>query len=85
MANRMGKVEVMTDFLFRGSKTAADGDCIHEIRRHLVLGRKAMTNPDSVFKSRHITLPKKVHIIKPVVFPVFTYSYQSWTTKKAEH
>ena len=85
MANRMGKVEVMTDFLFRGSKTAADGDCIHEIRRHLVLGRKAMTNPDSVFKSRHITLPIKVHIIKAVVFPVFTYSYQSWTTKKAEH
>ena len=78
-------MEVGTDFLSLGSRIITDGDCSHEIRRRLLLGRKAMTNPDSVFKSRHITLPIKVHIIKAVVFPVFTYSYQSWTTKKAEH
>ena len=84
MASRKGKVEVVTDFLFGGSKTTAYGDCIHEIRRHLVLGRKATTNPDSVLKIRHITLPIKVHIIKAMVFPGFTYSYQSWTIKKAE-
>ena len=82
MASRKGNVEVVTDFLFWGS--TADGDCIHVIRRHLVLGRKAMTNPDSVLKIRHITLPIKVHIVKAMVFPVFTYSYQSWTIKKAE-
>ena len=70
MANRRGKVEVMTDFLFFGSKITADGDCSHEIRRPLLLGRKAMTNPESVLKSRDITLPTKVWIVKAMVFPV---------------
>ena len=78
------KVKIVTDFPFLGSKITVDGDSSHEIRRHLLLSRKAMTNPDSVLKIRHITLPIKVHIIKAMVFPVFTYSYQSWTIKKAE-
>ena len=75
----------MTDFLFLGSKITADGDCSHEIRRRLLLGRKEMTNLDSVLKSRDITLPTKVRIAKAMVFPVVTYSYESWTIKKAEH
>ena len=84
MVNRRGKVEVVTDFLFLGSKITADGDCSHEIRRQLLLGRKAMTNLDSVLKSRDITLPTKVCIVKAMVFPVVTYSCESWTIKKAE-
>ena len=79
------KVEVVTDFLFLGSKITADGDCSHEIRRQLLLGRKAMTNLDSVLKSRDITLPTKVCIVKAMVFPVVTYGCESWTIKKAEH
>ena len=74
----------MTDFLFLGSKITADGDCSHEIRRRLLLGRKVMTNLDSVSKSRDITLPTKVHIVKATVFPVVTYGCDSWTVKKAE-
>ena len=75
----------MTDFLFLGSKITADIDCSHEIRRQLLLGRKAMTNLDSVLKSRDITLLTKVHIVKAMVFPVVTYGCESWTIKKAEH
>ena len=85
MANRTGKVEVVTDFLFLGSKITADGDCSHEIRRRLLLGRKAMTNLDSVLKSRDITLLTKVHIVKAMVFPVVMDGCESWTVKKAEH
>ena len=79
------KLQVVTDFLFFGSKITADGDCSHEIRRRLLLGRKAMTKLDSVLKSRDITLPTKVHIVKAVVFPVVMYSCESWTVKKAKH
>ena len=79
------KVEVVTDFLFLGSKITVDGDCSHEIRRCLLLHRKAMTNLDSVLKSRDVTLATKVHIVKPMVFPVVTYGCESWTIKKAEH
>ena len=79
------KVEVVTDFLFLGSKITADSDCIREIRRQLLLDRKAMTNLDSVVKSRDITLPTKVRIVKALVFPVATYGCESWTIKKAEH
>ena len=78
------KVEIVTDFLFLGSKIMADGDCSHEIRRRLLLGRKAMTNLDNVLKSRDITLLTKVHIVKAMVFPVVMYSCESWTVKKAE-
>ena len=78
------KVEGVTDFLFLGSKITVDGDCSHEIRRQLLLGRKAMTNLDSVLKSRDRTLPTKVHIVKAMVFPVVMYSCDSWTVKKAE-
>ena len=78
------KVEVVTDFLHLGSKITADGDCSHEIRRQLLLGRKAMTNLDSVLKSRDIILLKKVHIVKAMVFPVVMYGCESWTAKKAE-
>ena len=85
MANRKGKVEVVTDFLFLGSKITVDGDCSHEIRRWLLLGRKAMTNLDSVLKSRNVTLPTKVHIVKAMVFPVVMYGSESWTIKKTEH
>ena len=85
MANRGEKVEVVTDFLFLGSKITADGDCSHEIRRQLLLGRKAMTNLDSVLKSRDITLPIKVRMVKAMVFPVVTYSCESWTVEKAKH
>ena len=79
-----GKVEAVTDFLFLGSKITVDGDCSHEIRRRLFLGRKAMTSLDSVLKSRDITLPTKVHILKAMVFPVVIYRCESWTIKKAE-
>ena len=78
------KVEAVTDFTFLGSKITADGDCSQQIRRHLLLGRKAMTNLDSIFKSRDITLLTKIHIIKAMVFPVVMYGCKSWTTKKAE-
>ena len=77
-------VETVSDFIFRGSKIAADGDCSHEIKRCLPLGRKVMTNLDSIFKSRDITLPTKVHLVKAVVFPVVMYGCESWTVKKAE-
>ena len=79
------KVEVVTDFLFLGSKISANGDCSHEIRRHLFFGRKAMTNLDSVLKSRDITLLTKVRTVKDIVFPVVTYGCESWTVKKSEH
>ena len=85
MANRRGKVEVVTDFLFLGSKITADSDCSHEIRKCLLLGRKAMTNLDSVLKSRDITLSTKVHIVKAMVFSVVMYGCESWTVKKADH
>ena len=78
------KVETVTGFLFLGSKITADGDCSHEIQRHLFLGRKAMTNLDNVLKSRDITLPTKVHIVKAMVFPVVMYRCESWTITKAE-
>ena len=78
-------MEVGTDFLFSDSKITADGDCSHEIRRRLLLGRKAMTNSDSVLKSRAITLPTKVCIVKALVFPVVLYGCESWTIKKVEH
>ena len=79
------KVEAVTDFLFLCSKINADGDCIHEIRRQLLLGRKAMTNLDSMLKSRSIILPTKVHIVKSMAFPVVLYNCESWVIKKAEH
>ena len=78
-------MEVVTDFLFLGSKITAFGDCSHEIRRCLLLGRKAMTNLDGVLKSRDITLPTKIYIVKVMVFPVVMYDCDSWTVKKAEH
>ena len=76
--------ETMRDFIFLGSKITADGDCSHEIKRHLLLGRKAMTNLDSILKSRDITLPTKVHLVKAMVFPVVMYGCESWTINKAE-
>ena len=78
-------METVTDFILRGSKITADGDCSHKIKRCLLLGRKAMTNLDSMLKSRDITLLTKVHLVKPMVFPVVTYGYESWNIKKAEH
>ena len=78
-------VETMTDFILGGSKITADGDCSHEIKKRLLLGRKVMTKLDSIFKSRDIILPTKVHLVKAVVFPVVMYVCESWTTKKAEH
>ena len=78
-------VETMTDFIFLGSKITADGDCSHEIKRHLFFGRKVMTNLDSILKSRDITLPTKVCLVKVMVFPVVMYGCESWTIKKAEH
>ena len=78
-----GTMETVTDLIFLGSKITAGGDCSHEIRRHLLLGRKAMTNIDSILKSRDITLPTKVCIVKAMVFPVVTYGCESWTIKKA--
>ena len=77
-------METVTDFTFLGSKITADGDCSHEIKTCLLLGRKSMTNLDSILKSRDITLPTKVHLVKAVVFPVVMYGYESWTIKKAE-
>ena len=77
-------VEIVSDFIFGGSKITADGDCSHEINRHLLLGRKVMTNLDSIFKSRDITLPTKVHLVKAMVFSVVMYGCESWTIKKAE-
>ena len=78
-------METVTDFIFLGSKITADGDCTHEIKRHLLFGRKAMINLDSILKSRDITLPTKVHLVKAMVFPVVMYGCESWTIKKAEH
>ena len=77
-------VEIVSDFIFLGSKITADGDCSHEIKRRLLLGRKVMTNLDSIFKSRDITLPTKVCLVKAMVFPVVMYGCESWTVKKAE-
>ena len=77
-------VETMSDFIFLGSKITADGDCSHEIKRHLLLGRKVMTKLDSIFKSRDLTLPTKVRLVKAMVFPVVMYGCESWTVKKAE-
>ena len=79
------KVEAVADFISLGSKITVDSDCRHEIKRHLFLGREAMTNLDNILKSRDITLPTKVHIVKTMVFPVVMYRYESWTTKKAEN
>ena len=78
-------VETVTDFIFGGSKITVDGDYSYEIKRHLLLGRKAMTNLDSLLKSRDITLPTKVHLVKDMVFPVVMHRCESWTIKKAEH
>ena len=78
-------VETMANFIFVGSKITADGDCSHEIKRHLLLGRKVMTNLDSILKSRDITLSTKVCLVKAMVFPVIMYGCESWTIKKAEH
>ena len=78
-------METVTDFIFLGSKITADGDCSHEIKRRLLLGRKAMTNLDSTLESRDITLPEKVHLVKAMIFPVVMYGCESWTIKKAEH
>ena len=78
-------VETVSDFIFGGSKITADDDCRHEIKRHLLLGRKVMTNLDSILKSRDITLPTKVRVVKAMVFPVVMYGCESWTVKKAEH
>ena len=77
-------METVTDFIFLGSKMIADGDCCHEMKRCLLLGRKAMTNLDSTLRSRDITLPAKVHIVKAMVFPVVTYGSENWTIKKAQ-
>ena len=78
-------VETVSDFIFGGSKITADGDCSHEIERHLLFGRKVMANLDSILKSRDITLPRKFHLVKAMVFPVVMYGCESWTIKKAEH
>ena len=77
-------METVADFIFLGSKITVDGDCSHEIKRHLLLGRKVMTNLDSIFKSRDITLPRKVRLVKAMIFPVVMYGYERWTIKKAE-
>ena len=78
-------MQTVTDFIFLGSKITADGDCSHEIKRHLLVGRKAVTNPDSILKSKDITLPTKVCVVKAMVFPVVMYGCESWAIKKAEH
>ena len=78
-------VETVSGFIFLGSKITADGDCSHEIKRHLLLGRKVMTNLESILKSRDTTLPTKVRLVNAMVFPVVMYEYESWTVKKAEH
>ena len=82
MANTWGKVKTVTDFIFLGSKITVDGDCSHEIKKRLLLGKKAMTNLDSLLKSRDITLPTKVCLVKEMVFPVVMYRCESWTIKK---
>ena len=84
MANRWGNVETVSDFILLDSKVTAHGDCSHEIKRHLLLGRKAMTNLESVLKSRDVTLPTKVHLVKAKVFPVVMCGCESWTIQKAE-
>ena len=84
MANRRVKVGAVTDFILLGSKITVDGDSSYEIKRCLLLGRKAMTNLDSIFKNRDITLPVKIHLVKAMVFPVVMYGCESWTVKKAE-
>ena len=84
MANKWGNVETVADFILLGSKISADGDCSHEIKNHLLLERKVMTNLDSILKSRDITLSTKIHLVKAMVFPVFMYGCESWTMKKAE-
>ena len=78
-------VETVTDFILGSSEITADGDCSHEIKRHLLLGREAMTNLDNILKSKDATLPTKVHLVKAMVFPLVIYRYESWTIKKAEH
>ena len=78
-------VEALSDFIFGGSKITADCDCNHEVKRHLLIGRKVLTNLDSIFKSRDIILPTKVRLVKAMVFPVVMYGCESWTVKKAEH
>ena len=78
-------METVTDFIFLGSRITADDDCSHEIKRHLLLGRQTMTKPDSILKSREITLPTKVHLVKAMLFPVVMYGCESWIIKKAEH
>ena len=85
MANGWRNHEKSERIYFWGSKITADGDCSHEIKRHLLLGRKAMTNLDSILKSRDITLPRKVHLVKAVIFPVVMYGCESWTIKETEH
>ena len=85
MADRKGKSGSSDRFYFLRLQITVDGECIHEIKRHLLLGRKAMTNLNSILKSRVITLPTKVSLVKPMVFPVVMYGYESWTIKKAEH
>ena len=85
MGNRWGTVEIVSDFILGGSKITADCDCSHEIKRRLLLGRKVMTNLDSIFRSRDITLSTKVHLVKAMVFSVVMYECESWTIKKAEH
>ena len=82
MANRWGNIETVSDFIFWAPKITADGDCNHQIRRRLLLGRKVMTNLDSIFKSRDMTLPTKVRLVKAMVFPVVMYGCESWTVKK---
>ena len=84
MANRWGTMETVADFILGGYKITADGDCSHEMKRCLLLGRKAMTNLDSILKSRDITLPTKVHLVKAMIFPVVVYGCESWTVKNAE-
>ena len=85
MANRWGKMETVTGFIFLGSKITADGDCSHEIKRHLLLERKVMTKLDRILKSRDFTSLTKVHLVKAMIFPVVMYGCESWTIKKAEH
>ena len=80
-----GKVETVADFIFLGSKITSDGDCSHEIKRHLLLGRNTVTNLDSIFKSGDIILPTKIHIVKAMVFPVIMWGCESWKTRKTEH
>ena len=84
MGDKWGNLETVSDFIFWGSKITADGDCSHEIKRRLLLGRKLMTNLDSIFKSKDVTLPTKVRLVKAMVFPVVMYGCEGWTVKKAE-